>query len=231
MFQNLLLLFQTAAKSGADKTAHESSSNLFSIIAEGGPIGITVVTVQLILSVITIYVFVERYLTLKKASEIDQGFMNNIKAHVVAGNMQAAKTLCQNTNSPVARMMAKGLSRIGKPLRDVHAAIENVGNLELQKLEANLSTLASIAGLAPMIGLLGTVIGMIISFQAMNTAEQITPQVLSGGIYHALIATAFGLTVGIIAFAGHNYLVARLDKVIFQMESSTTEFIDLLQDA
>ncbi len=130
----------------------------------------------------------------------------------------------------MARMVEKGLDRIGKPLDDINKAIENVGNLELLKLEKNLSTLASISGIAPMIGLLGTVIGLIISFQDMASATNITPQVLSNGIYHALTATAFGLFVSIIAMAGFNLLVTNLDKVIFKMEATAVQFMDLLQE-
>lgn len=156
--------------------------------------------------------------------------MNTIRASVQSGNIQAAKAMCQNVDSPIARMVSKGLARIGKPLADINTAISNVGNLELLKLEQNLSTLASISGIAPMIGLLGTVTGMIISFQDMAKVANVTPQVLSTGIYHALTATAFGLTVSIIGMAGYNFLVSNLDKVIFKMESTAMNFVDLLQE-
>ena len=127
-------------------------------------------------------------------------------------------------------MVEKGLQRIGKPLRDIDAAIENVGNLELFKLEKNLSTLASIAGAAPMIGFFGTVTGMIMAFQEMSTADNISPQVLAGGIYQALMTTAFGLFIGIFAYVGYNLLVANVEKVVFKMERTTVEFMDLLQE-
>jgi biopolymer transport protein ExbB len=156
--------------------------------------------------------------------------MNNIRTNVQNGNISAAKALCANDNSPVARMVEKGLQRIGKPLRDINASIENVGNLEVFKLEKNLSTLASIAGAAPMIGFFGTVTGMILAFFTMATEENVTPDVLAGGIYQALITTAFGLFIGILAFVGYNILVASIEKVIFKMESSTMEFLDLLQE-
>jgi biopolymer transport protein ExbB len=170
-------------------------------------------------------------MTINRAGKIDEGFMNNIRVSIQNGNMQAARAMCQTVDAPMARMVEKGLSRIGKPLNDVHAAVENVGNLEVQKLEKNLSLLASIAGLAPMIGLLGTVIGMIMSFSAMSsTTSTVNPALLADGIYHALIATAFGLMVGIIAYGGYNYLVSRLSNVVYKMENTTVEFIDLLQE-
>jgi biopolymer transport protein ExbB len=156
--------------------------------------------------------------------------MNNIRANVAAGNIVGAKALCQTVDSPVARMVEKGLQRIGKPLRDIDAAIENVGNLEIFKLEKNLSRLASIAGAAPMIGFFGTVTGMILAFYEMATAQNVTPSVLAGGIYQALLTTAFGLAIGIFAFVGYNLLVANVDKVVYKMERYTVDFMDLLQE-
>ncbi|MCR9289555.1 MAG: MotA/TolQ/ExbB proton channel family protein [Bacteroidetes bacterium] len=223
MFQNLLFLQET----DIDRTGSQS---FLDVIVQGGPLGILIVLVLILLSVIALYIFAERYLTIKRAAKVDENFMNNIRANVGAGNIQAARALCQNTDSPVARMVEKGLMRIGKPLRDIDAAIENVGNLEIFKLEKNLSTLASIAGAAPMIGFFGTVTGMIMAFYEMSTAQNITPDVLAGGIYQALITTAFGLFIGILAFVGYNVLVANVEKVVFKMERSTVEFMDLLQE-
>jgi len=223
MYYKSLFLFQDAADG-------EGSQSLIKIITSGGPMAIIIFGILLILSILAIYIFVERLLTIKKAGNIDQAFMNNIKANVAAGNIAAAKALCQTTDSPVARMVEKGLMRIGKPLRDIDAAIENVGNLEVFKLEKNLSRLASIAGAAPMIGFFGTVTGMILAFYKMATEQNVTPDVLAGGIYQALTTTAFGLAIGIFAFVGYNILVANVDKVIFQMEKNTVEFMDLLQE-
>ncbi len=228
MFQNIILLFQTEVE-GLERNG-EVTQSFFDIIVQSGTIGIIIVLVQLVLSAIGIYIFVERYLNISKASRIDDNFMNNIRLNVQSGNIQGAKALCQTTDSPVARMVEKGLQRIGKPLRDIDAAIENVGNLEVFKLEKNLSTLASIAGAAPMIGFLGTVTGMILSFYQMATAENVTPSLLAGGIYQALLTTAFGLVIGIFAYIGYNILVANVDKVVFKMERTTTEFMDLLQE-
>ncbi len=204
--------------------------SLFEIIIGSSTSGLIVITVLFTLSIVAVYIIFERYFTLKRAGQVDQNFMNSIRASVESGNLQAAKALCQSVDAPMARMVEKGLDRIGKPLDDINKSIENVGNLELLKLEKNLSTLASISGIAPMIGLLGTVIGLIISFQDMASATNITPQVLSTGIYHALTATAFGLFVSIIAMAGYNLLVTNLDKVIFKMENTAMQFMDLLQE-
>ncbi len=222
MFSNTLLLFQEAPAEG--------SQSLFDLITQGGIMGIAIVTILLILSIIAFYIFVERYLTIKKAGDIDESFMNNIRANVAAGNIAGARALCQTTDSPVARMVEKGLMRIGKPLRDIDAAIENVGNLEVFRLEKNLSRLASIAGAAPMIGFFGTVTGMILAFYKMATEQNVTPDVLAGGIYQALITTAFGLAIGIFAFVGYNLLVANVEKVVYNMERTTVEFMDMLQE-
>lgn len=225
MLYQTLLLFQDA-----DLEREMESQSFMDVITQGGAMGIIIVLVLLVLSVIALYIFVERYLNIKRAGRIDQHFMNNIRANVQSGNIQGAKALCQTTDSPVARMVEKGLQRIGKPLRDIDAAIENVGNLEVFKLEKNLSTLASIAGAAPMIGFFGTVTGMILAFYKMSTEQNVTPDVLAGGIYQALITTAFGLFIGILAFVGYNLLVANVEKVVFQMERTTVEFMDLLQE-
>lgn len=182
------------------------------------------------LSIAAVYIIAERYMTLQRAGRVDQNFMNSIRASVESGNLQAAKALCQSVDAPMARMVEKGLDRIGKPLEDINKAIENVGNLELLKLERNLSTLASISGLGPMFGLLGTVLGLILSFQDMTTASNVTPQVLSAGIYQALTSTAMGLVVSIVAMAGYNLLVSNLDKVVYKMEYTALQFMDLLQE-
>lgn len=228
MYQDLLLFFQTVELEGGESTV--KSQSFFDIIVSGGPMSVIIVLVLLVLSVIAVYIFIERYLTIKRAGRIDENFMNNIRTHVSAGNIQGARHLCQTTDSPVARLVEKGLQRIGKPLRDIDAAIENVGNLEIFRLEKNLSTLASIAGAAPMIGFFGTVTGMILAFYKMASEQNVTPDVLAGGIYQALITTAAGLVIGIFASVGYNLLVANVDKVVFNMERTTIEFMDLLQE-
>ena len=185
------------------------------VILQSGTVGIAIMVILLVLFFLAVFILVERYLTISKAGRVDQNFMNNIRASVQSGNIEGARALCRNTDSPMARMVEKGLQRIGKPLGDIDAAIENVGNLEVFRLEKNLSRLASIAGAAPMIGFFGKVTGMILAFYQMSTAEDITPKLLAGGIYQALLTTAGGLFVGILAFIGYNLLVSLVEKVIF----------------
>ncbi|MBL0100403.1 MAG: MotA/TolQ/ExbB proton channel family protein [Saprospiraceae bacterium] len=231
MFDLNFFLFQSPSVDATDATATAAQSqNIVDIIVSGGWMGIANVLVLLVLSFLAIVIFIERWLTISKAGKIDENFINNIRASVGAGNVEGAKALCRATDTPSARVIEKGLLRIGKPLKDIDAAIENVGNLEVFKLEKNLSTLASIAGAAPMIGFLGTVTGMILAFYNMASQQNVTPSVLAGGIYQALITTAFGLVIGIFSFVGYNLLVAKVDKVVFLMEKTTIDFMDLLQE-
>ncbi|HOP03000.1 MAG TPA: MotA/TolQ/ExbB proton channel family protein [Tenuifilaceae bacterium] len=184
-----------------------------------------------LLWLIAVYLFIERYWAIKKASRADVNFMNRIKEYIHDDKIESAMALCQAQNTPVARMIEKGIQRIGRPLSDVNAAVENVGNLEISKLEGGLPTLATIAGGAPMIGFLGTVIGMIRAFYDMSMAgNNIDVGLLSNGIYTAMVTTVAGLIVGIAAYFGYNYLVARVEKVVFTMEANTTEFMDLLNE-
>lgn len=226
MFEKMFFLFQDVAT----EEGGVEYERFYDLILKGGPLGVAIVVILIFLSIISIYIFVERWFSIKRAGKVDENFINNIRASVNAGNIAGAKALCSNTDTPVARMVEKGLQRIGKPLNDIDAAIENVGNLEIFKLEKNLSTLASIAGAAPMIGFFGTVTGMIMAFREMATQQNVTPDVLAGGIYQALITTACGLFIGILAFVGYNLLVASVEKVVFKMERTTIEFMDLLQE-
>lgn len=184
-----------------------------------------------ILSVIAVYIFVERYLAIRKASDTDANFMNRIREYIHEDKIDSALALCQSKSTPVARMIEKGIQRIGRPLSDVNTAIENVGNLEISKLEESLPFLATIAGGAPMLGFLGTVIGMIRAFYDMSMAgNNIDVGLLSNGIYTAMVTTVAGLIVGIFAYFGYNYLVARVEKVVFNLEANTSEFMDLLNE-
>ena len=221
------LLFQDLQTLPEDGVETQSAMD---VILQSGTVGIAIMAILLVLFFLAVFILVERYLTISKAGRVDQNFMNNIRASVQSGNIEGARALCRNTDSPMARMVEKGLQRIGRPLQDIDAAIENVGNLEVFRLEKNLSQLASIAGSAPMIGFFGTVTGMILAFYQMSTAEDITPKLLAGGIYQALLTTAGGLFIGILAFVGYNFLVSLVEKVIFQMERTTVEFMDLLQE-
>ena len=185
----------------------------------------------LVLSIVAVYIFFERYFAIKKAEKVDFNFMNKIKDYIHDDKIDSAITLCQSSENPVAKMIEKGISRIGRPLNDINAAIENVGKLEIYKLEKGLPTLATVAGAAPMIGFLGTVMGMIRAFYDMsNAGANIDVSLLSSGIYTAMITTMAGLMVGIVAFLAYNALVAKVEKVVFRLEANTTEFMDLLNE-
>lgn len=182
-------------------------------------------------SFIAIYIFVERVLTINKANQSPDAFMGRIKEMVLKGDINSAKLLCSQFNSPIARMIEKGVARIGSPLKSIEASIENVAKLELFKLEKNLSILATVAGAAPMMGFLGTVIGMVTAFISIAQQEgSVSPKLLADGIYTAMITTVAGLIVGIMAYLAYNYLVTRVSKVVHKMEFSSIEFIDLLQE-
>jgi biopolymer transport protein ExbB len=185
----------------------------------------------LLLSLAAVYIFFERYLTLKKAAKNPDGFSDRIKSMVLAGDINGARMMCAQTNTPVSRMLGKGVSRIGNPLKNIETSIENVGKIEISKLERNLAALATIAGAAPMLGFLGTVTGMIQAFIAIAQAEgSVSPQLLSSGIYQAMVTTATGLMIGLPAYVGYNYLVSKIDNIVHGMEYSSIEFIDLLQE-
>ena len=210
----------------ASQSAEETIS-LFDLALKGGIIMIPL----LLFSFIAVYIIVERYVAIKKANKIEMNFMNKIRDFIHSGNIDAAKSLCKNTVNPIARMIEKGINRIGKPLNDIEKAIENVGNIEVVKLEKGLSTLATVAGAAPMIGFLGTVTGMIKAFYNMSKAgKQVEISMLSGGMYEAMVTTVAGLLVGLIALISYNLLSAMVQKVIYKMETSSIEFMDLLQE-
>jgi biopolymer transport protein ExbB len=177
------------------------------------------------------YIFIERYYVIRKASREDQNFMNRIKDYIHDGKIDAALALCRSTDSPSARMVEKGISRLGRPLHDINTAIENVGKLEISKLEKGFPTLATITGAEPMLGFLGTVIGMVKSFYAMSQAgNNIEVSMMSSGIYTALITTVAGLATGIICYFAYNSLVEKVEKVVFNLEATLTEFMDILNE-
>jgi biopolymer transport protein ExbB len=185
----------------------------------------------LILLLLAIYIFIERFLVLNKAAKEDQNFMNRIKDYIHDGKIEAATALCQSSNNPIARMIEKGISRLGRPLNDINTAIENVGNIEIAKLEKGLPLLATASGGAPMIGFLGTVVGMVQAFYNMSHAgNNIDVSLLSGGIYVAMVTTVGGLIVGIIAYFAYNILTARIESLVHKMEARTVEFMDLLNE-
>ncbi|MDG4949923.1 MotA/TolQ/ExbB proton channel family protein [Weeksellaceae bacterium KMM 9724] len=203
--------------------------SIYDMITQGGTFGVIIMIVLFLLFVAAIYLFIERFLTIKRSSQIDENFIHHIKDFVYDNKIESAVELCRRTNSPEARMIQKGLQRIGRPLKEISDAIENTGRLEVYKLERNINYLATIAGAAPMIGFLGTVIGMIMAFMEIaNTEGQVDPKLLSSGIYVAMLTTAAGLVVGILAYLFYNFLVMKVDKSVHSMESSVTDFLDLL---
>lgn len=185
--------------------------------------------VLLLLSLIALYIFGKKWWMIRNASKIDKNFINDIKDYISDGKTKSARSLCRRYDSPIARMVEAGISRLGKPLADIQAAVENVGNVEVARLEKSLPYLATIAGGAPMVGFLGTVIGMVQAFFNMAQAgSNIDITLLSGGIYTAMITTVGGLIVGILAYFGYNYLTVQVSNLVFKMESSSIEFMDLL---
>lgn len=184
-----------------------------------------------LLSLVAAYIFIERFYVIKRATREDTNFMNRIKDYIHDGKVEAAMALCKSTDSPSARMVEKGISRLGRPLQDITTAIENVGKLEIAKLEKSFPTLATISGAEPMLGFLGTVIGMVRSFYAMSQAgNNIEVSLLSDGIYTALITTVAGLIVGILGYFAYNTLVVRVERVVFNLEATLTEFMDILNE-
>ena len=225
----MLLQTQLSSDSINNLIVEEKTLSIIELISAGGIGGNIIMGTLGVLSIYAIYILIERYSTIKKASIEDESFLKSIRNFVEHKDIQAAKTLCKNTDNPVSRMIEKGIDRIDKPMTDISAAIENQGKLEVYKMESNLANLATIAGAAPMIGFLGTVIGMIVAFHEMASAGgNIDVEMLSKGIYTAMVTTVGGLIVGIIAYIAYNYLVSKIDKVIFQLEARTTEFLDLL---
>ena len=217
----------SALMEGMGEEPRELTMSLWDLAQKGG----WILALLALLSVIAVYIFVERYLAITRGSKEEKNFMNNIRDFIHDGRIDSAVTLCKHDDSPIARMIEKGLARIGKPLNDINTAIENVGKLEVSRLEKNIAGLATIAGAGPMLGFLGTVIGMIRAFYDMSMAgNNIDIALLSTGIYQAMITTVAGLVVGIIAYVCYNILVARVEKLVFLLEARATEFMDVLHE-
>ncbi|MBE7629148.1 MotA/TolQ/ExbB proton channel family protein [Tenacibaculum piscium] len=214
-----------------DEISTEKTLSIIQLIKDGGVGGQIIIAILFVLLAVALYIYFERFFAIKEASKVDKNFMNEIRDFVTSGNLESAKELCETTNSPTARLIGKGISRIGKPLEDINKAIENAGKLEVYQLEKNVSVIATIAGAAPMIGFLGTVIGMIIAIHEIaNSGGQIDIKLLSDGLYTAMTTTVAGLIVGIISYITYNHLVVRTDKVVYQMEAISVDFLDLLNE-
>jgi biopolymer transport protein ExbB len=233
-----LLLLQTitdTAKKLAD-TANHASQQLAAIptkeirfgdlVIQGGwvmvPIGI--------LAVLGLVIFFERYFTIRKASKNESNLMIQVRESIHSGNLQSAIAICRNSNTPLGRMLQKGLLRIGRPIKEIEGAIENIGKLEVSKLEKNIGILGIVAGIAPMFGFLGTIFGVIKIFYNISQTDNISMGAISGGLYEKMVTSAAGLSVGIVAYVGYHILNMMVDKVILNLETDAIEFIDLLEE-
>jgi biopolymer transport protein ExbB len=216
----------TQAVATIPQTKAPEQLNLLELIIKGGWVMLPI----LLLSLIGFYIFFERYFTIRKASKNDSMLMMNVREQIKLGNLQAAVSLCKQTNTPIARMLQKGLLRIGKPIKEIEGAIENVGKLEVAKLERNISVLGIIAGIAPMLGFVGTISGVIKIFYNISLSDNISIGIIAGGLYEKMITSAAGLIVGILAYIGHHVLNLMVDKIILKMETESIDFIDLLEE-
>ncbi|TCZ74455.1 MotA/TolQ/ExbB proton channel family protein [Flaviaesturariibacter aridisoli] len=217
----------TAAHAAAATDAnHDGSISLYELLTLGGWLMIPLA----VLFLLTIYVFFERLSAIRKASKIDDNFMNIIRDHIVNGNVSAARSFAKNTNNPVARIIDKGIQRLGKPIDSIEKSMENVGKLELYHMEKNLSVLSLIAGIAPMFGFLGTIFGMFKLFYNLASTGDFTIQTMAGGIYTKMITSASGLIIGLLAYIAHNFLSTQVDKTANRMEAASAEFLDILQE-
>ena len=224
-------ILQDSTEVLSETISEEKTLSIYKLIMDGGLGGQIIIALLIVLLAVALYIYFERFFAIKAASKTDSNFMNQIRDNVSHGKLDAAKVLCTQANSPASRLIQKGISRIGKPWADINTAIENAGRLEIYKLEKNVSVLATIAGAAPMIGFLGTVIGMIIAIHEIaNAGGQIDIKMLSDGLYTAMTTTVAGLIVGIISYIQYNHLVVRTNKVVYEMEAKSVEFLDLLNE-
>ncbi|MCG9794033.1 MotA/TolQ/ExbB proton channel family protein [Flavobacterium algicola] len=215
----------------AEAVPVEKTLSIIELLTSGGLAGQIIMTALFLMLFVALYLYFERLMAINEASKIDSSFMGQIRDNIRNGRIDNAKMTCAHSKSPVARLIEKGISRIGKPLDDINTAIENAGKLEIYKLEKNVSMLATISGAGPMTGFLGTVVGMIQAFHKMATAGgQIEVGALSEGIYTAMTTTVVGLVVGLIAYIGYNHLIVKTDKIVHQMEANAVDFLDLLND-
>ena len=231
MINTIIQEVQDGSELITDGESVEKTLSIIELITSGGTAGMLIIALLFMLLIVACYIYFERIFAIKAASKIDNNFMNQIKDHVSNGKIDSAQMLCAQVNSPVSRLINKGITRIGKPLEDINTAIENAGRLEIYELEKNVSMLATISGAAPMIGFLGTVIGMILAiFELANAGGTIQMDVLASGLYTAMTTTVAGLIVGIVAYIAYNHLVVRTNKVVYQMEANSVEFLDHLNE-
>lgn len=204
----------------------EQVMNVMDLLSHGGPLMIPLG----LLFVLAVFFFFERLIAIKKASRIDPNFMYIIRDNVISGNLTAARSMAKNTQNPVARIIDKGLQRVGKRIEEIERSMENVGKIEVYKMERNLSVLSLVYGIAPMFGFLGTIFGMLQLFYNINASGEFTPAQIAGGIYTKMITSAAGLIIGLLAYVGYNFLNAQIDKTVNRMEVASSEFLDILQE-
>jgi biopolymer transport protein ExbB len=223
---NTQAITDTVHNAMATQPATPETISLWGLLAKGG----FIMYPLYLLLVVAIFVFFERFLAIQKASKIEGNFMSMIRDNIMTGNLAAARTLARNTNNPVARIIDKGLQRIGKPIDTIEKSMENVGRLEMYKMERNLNILSLIAGIAPMFGFLGTIVGMVQLFYGIASTGEYTLNTIAGGIYTKMVTSATGLIIGLIAYVGHNFLTTQIDKTANKMEVASADFIDVLQE-
>lgn len=216
----------SGAAAPASATLPPKEMSVIELLLQGGLLMVPL----LLMSLAAVFVFVERWMAIKKAGKVDDHFMNIIRDNILSGNVTAARNFAKNTDSPVGKMIDKGIQRIGKPIDAIEKSMENVGKLEVYKLERNLGALSVIAGIAPMFGFLGTIVGMIQLFYGITSTGEYTLNTIAGGIYTKMITSATGLIIGLIAYVGYNFLNTQIDKTVHSMEAASAEFIDILQE-
>jgi biopolymer transport protein ExbB len=219
---SILLVAKTADTVAAEK------QSIIDIILSSGPIGVVIIGIELILSFIAVYVFIERYLSFKSLAREDERVMQNLRANIGSGNIATIQSICANSETPLARMVEKGLSRLGRPMPEIETAIENVGRVETFRLEKKVTYLSLIARTAPMFGFLGTIMGVIKIFYDISLTDNLSVGVISGGLYQKMLTSAGGLLVGIVAFLGYYFLTMMLDELVNKLERRSIEFMDLL---
>jgi biopolymer transport protein ExbB len=220
------ILLQVDTTKVATELLSQKSENVWGVLAKGGMLMIPLLT----LLVVAIFFFIERLLTITKAAKIEDNFMSIIRDNIVSGNVTAARNLAKNTNNPVARVIDKGMQRIGKPIDAIEKSMDNVGVLEMYKLEKNLSIISIIARIAPLFGFLGTIIGMLALFKGIAATSEYTPNTIADGIYIKMITSATGLIIGILAYLGHSFLQAQIARIENKIDAASAEFVDILQE-
>ena len=220
------ILLQIDSTKTTQLLSQQSTDSVWGVLAKGGLLMVPLLT----LLIVAIFFFIERLITIRKAGKIEDNFMSMIRDNIVTGNVVGARNMAKNTNNPVARVIEKGIQRIGKPIDAIEKSMDNVGVLEMYKLEKNLSIISIIARIAPLFGFLGTIIGMLALFKGIAATSEYTPNTIADGIYIKMITSATGLIIGILAYLGHSFLQAQIAKIENKIDGASAEFVDILQE-